>query len=222
MKRRIKQVWRDPVLSKVISAGILGIISLIYNFINSKIDNTTFRDEFIKFWTLKVQLWHLIFLSAFALIVFLLTKKLGKFKYDDETLRLDRNFFSRIRETLLTEEMMLVPKRNGFSSNPFLEESLHKILDVCEESQKPSFAFINPVLNKKKTEVIDAINKLDEVMRNYIFGTHNPDWLSIPREWIHNNRELFDEAKKNISIQENLLTEKYDDLITTGIRILKI
>ena len=58
MTEKIKQIWKDPVFSKVISIGIIGLITMIYNLVYSIIENTSFRNEFMKFWTLKIELWH--------------------------------------------------------------------------------------------------------------------------------------------------------------------
>lgn len=222
MLEKIKKIWKDPVISKVISVGIVGLLILIYNYINSKIGNTTFKGEFIKFWTLKFEIWKILVFLTISLTIYFLSQSFKKFNYDEETLKLDRDFFIKIRDTYLTEGMMLVPKSNGFSSNAFSAESLHRILEVREESKKSSFEFINPKLEKKKNEVINEIQKLYEVTSKHIFGTNNSSWLSIPREWAHDDRERFDKAWKEILMQENLLTLKYDDLIKTGRRTLKI
>lgn len=222
MIEKIKQIWKDSVLSKVISVGIVWLISLMYNFISSKIADTTFRDEFIKFWTLKIDLWQIVSFIGLVSLIYLLFRQFNSFKYDSETLKLDRALFTEIREKYLTEEIMLVPKGNGFSSNAFYGKILFKILDITEVSQKANFEFLNPVLEKKKNELLDEIDKLYSVTSKYIFRTNNIEYLSIPREWSHNDSELFDEAQKNISQQENKLTEKYEDFIKTGRRILKI
>ncbi len=39
MKDKLDKIWKDPVLSKVISAAIIGNFILIYNFTKSKLNN---------------------------------------------------------------------------------------------------------------------------------------------------------------------------------------
>lgn len=222
MNNFFKQVWRDPVFSKVISAGFIAIFTLLTTLVISLIQKTSYKETFIKFWTSKIELWVIVSIILVLFLLFLAFRKLKNYRYDTDTLKLDRDLFIRIRDKLLTDDMMLEPRGNAFSSNPFKADSLHNILDIRDENKKAGFEFLNPVLEKKKQNMVTEVHKLGEVTSEYIFGTRNGDWLSIPREWAHDQRERFDQAWKSISAQENRLVEKYDDFIKTSRRILKV
>lgn len=217
---RLLKIWKDPVFSKIISVIIVALLTLLYNFISAKIGKSSFKVEFINFWSYKIALWKtLMILSVFILIFYL---KSNKFKYDEETLRIDRDFFKKFKNEYLTTEAMLATKTNTFSNNPFEAENLHAIIGILDESKKADFEFINPHLNKLKNELINEIENFYSVTSRFIFGTHNSGWLSIPAEWEYTQPARLEEAQKLISKQENVLTEKYEKLITKGRRILKV
>lgn len=226
MTEYFKKLWKDPVISKVISAGILFLFTLGFNKIQSYTENVTFKDAFYKFWNYSIKLW-IIFLViiTFSVIygIYSSMKKKKTFKYDEETKELDTNLYIKIRDELLTDDMMMNVKQNVFSSNSFYGETLFKILDITDESQKSYFEFLNPILENKKNDLIEAISKLHSITSVNVSGViGTAGWLSIPREWAHNDRERFDNAWKSISLVENELAEKYNDFIKTGKRILKI
>ena len=221
-----KKIWKDPVGSKIISAGILFLITLIYNKFQSYTEDVTFKDAFTTFWNYSIKLWIIVSVILASIIIFSFyssIKKNKKYKYDEDTKELDTNLYIKIRDELLTDDMMMNVKQNVFSSNSFYGETLFKILDIIDESRKSYFEFLNPILESKKNDLIETISELHNITSVNVSGVHGTaGWLSIPREWAHNDRERFDNAWKSISLLENELAEKYDDFIKTGKRILKI
>lgn len=226
MIKNLKNIWKDPVWSKVISIGIIFVITLAYNKIESYTQNISFEEAFIKFWNYPIKLWILILvIITISLIcwVYFTIKRNRKFRYDDDTIELDSYLYLKIRDELLTDDMIMNVKQNVFSSNPFYGESLFNILDLTDENRKSYFEFLNPVLEDKKAQLIQTIEKLHSVTANAVSGVlGTPGYLSIPREWAHNDRERFDDAWKKISSVENELAQNYDDFIKTGKRILKV
>ena len=71
-----KKIWSDPVWSKVISVGIIGVISLIYAFIKSKSDNITISEVYEGMLQLKIKV---IYVLA-ALLLFILIKRMTREK----------------------------------------------------------------------------------------------------------------------------------------------
>lgn len=176
----LKNVWKDSVWSEVISAVIIVMFAAITGFIKAVINHSSFGIVFMELYTYKVDLWAILLFDFFLLFIFYLSRK--TFKYDEETLKLDRGFFNKIRNTHLTTDMMLAPKTNTFSSNPFIAEDFRSITRVLEESDKADFEFINPHLNKLKNSLIEAVENFRSVTSGYIYGTNNSDWLAIPSE----------------------------------------
>lgn len=222
----LKKIWKDSVWSKIIATGILFLFTLAYNKFESHIQGISFEQAFIKFWNFPIKLWiFMVAVIVFALTgwIYVIIRQSRKFKYDENTLKLDSCLYLKIRDELLTDNMIMNAKQNVFSSNHFYGESLFNILDLTDESKKSYFEFLNPVLEDKKIQLIQTIEKLHAVTSNTVGGVSGtPGYLSIPREWAHNDRRRFDDAWKKISSAENELAQKYDDFIKTGKRILKV
>ena len=217
---KLLKIWKDPVFSKIISGIMIALLTLLYNLICAKIEKSSFEAEFTNFWNYKVELWKTFILLCVFIFMFYLNGI--KFKYDEETLRIDRDFFNKFRNEYLTTEAMLAAKTNTFSSNPFEAKHLHAIIGILDENKKADFEFINPHLNTLKNELINEIENFYSVTSRFIFGTHNSGWLSIPTEWEYTQPSRLEEAQRLISKQENILTVRYEKLITKGRRILKV
>jgi hypothetical protein len=224
MKDRLLKIWRDPVWSKVISVALIALGTLTYNWAVSKFEKTDFNSVFLQFWTQKISLWIIVFFIAIVLLIYLLWSKWRdnktiNFKYDSETLELDRAFFNKIRNELLTQDMIIAPRSNAFSSHSFPDKSLYDILEILHESKKSDFEFINPQLDKLKSELINAIEQFNIISMEYIFGAGQSGWLGIPREW---DMDRFYKAANDISSHEKIICDRYDNLIREGRRLLKI
>lgn len=180
-RKTINEIWKDPVLSKIIATIILALMTVAYNFIASKLRETSFTTEFINFWNLNIRLWEIL-LFIFILFLLYISTVLFGFQYDDKTLQLDIFLFNRIRNELLTQQILLEARDNGYSTNPFEHEKIDFIFSFLEESKKSDFEFINPRLEIKKKKVVSAVNDFHKQTSKYIFGTNNSGWLSIPKE----------------------------------------
>lgn len=72
----IRKLWKDPVGSKVIAVGILGVISLIYAKIISATEGITFSQAYQSIFEIKVRLIYV----AGAIILVLLLRRIFKNK----------------------------------------------------------------------------------------------------------------------------------------------
>ena len=72
----IKKIWKDPVWSKVIAVGIIGLISIIYAKVKSASDEITFIDALRGMLDIKISLVYLFG----AILIFLILKRIFKRK----------------------------------------------------------------------------------------------------------------------------------------------
>jgi len=91
-----KKIWTDPVWSKVISVGIIGIISLAYALIKSHSDNITVSQVYESLLQLKVKVIYLLGILLFFYIVKKLTKKKSKSYYTPKQQKLRE--FNKLRD----------------------------------------------------------------------------------------------------------------------------
>jgi len=54
IKSVFSQIWKDSVWSKIIAAGILTLISIIYTLVSSSYQEITFIYTFNNFWNFKI------------------------------------------------------------------------------------------------------------------------------------------------------------------------
>lgn len=219
LKRVIKNIWRDSVGGNLIATVLIAILTLLHNFIVSRYKNISFKEVFIEFWTYQIDLWLVLLFILTIVVLYSLIK--SKFKYDEETLALDRAFFNQIRNWEGMVDLVLEIKSHGFSSRSVKFEIIQTIISIREESEKPDFHFFNPVLNKIKARLLIEFENLDSVLNGNIYSANN-GWMSIPREWEYDQRERMLKAKSEIKKQEDIFTEVYQNFITQGRKILKV
>lgn len=220
MIKTFKLIWKDPVWSKLISVGLLAIIALVYNFIKSWIEHTSLKHELLAFWTTKVDLW-IVVIVVFAVVIFAYYPY-SRFKYNQETLNVDRELFNRIRNEHAMPNLIIEIKTHGFSSRPVKMERIETLIDFLEDSRHPDYQFISPMLEKKKLKLIESFIELDSLLGNSLFGTGSGNWLTIPGEWEYEQPERMTKAIKKIHNAENEVTKLYQEFITFGRRELKV
>lgn len=89
----LKKIWTDPVWSKVISAGILGLIALFYTRFLSVSENITFKEAFERTLKYKISVAYVIFSVIGYWILVSVGKKLFKNKKDN-------SFYSKKQQTV--------------------------------------------------------------------------------------------------------------------------
>lgn len=71
----IKKIWNDPVWSKVISAVIIAIGTIVITTIFAKVNNTSFTEAWNRFWTFKIELWCLALVGIIIFLFLILIKR---------------------------------------------------------------------------------------------------------------------------------------------------
>jgi hypothetical protein len=84
----LKKIWTDPVWSKVISVGIIGVISLIYALIKSHTDDITVRQVYEGLLLLKVKVIYVIGVIVLFYVVKRLTRKKSESYYNTKQQKL--------------------------------------------------------------------------------------------------------------------------------------
>ncbi|GAB4156253.1 MAG: hypothetical protein Tsb0033_06590 [Winogradskyella sp.] len=84
----LKRIWKDPVGSKVIAVGILGVLSLIYAKIISVSDDITFSEAYERIFEIKIRLIYVVGgIFLFLLFKRIFTKKKGYYSSKQKKLR---------------------------------------------------------------------------------------------------------------------------------------
>lgn len=224
MKEKFQKIWVDPVWSKVIAAAIIAICAVLWAFISAKINNVDFMTAWNNFWTFEIPLW-VVTVGVFSIILLLgFRQVLNKesFEYDDETLKLDRQVFDRIRTELLPQSGTIqFLRHNNFAGFSFKTDDIVDLHRFEEESNNSNLEFLNPDLEKIKLELLSSVSHFTALIAIQTFPTKNGRQI-VPPEWEIDQPERFREVVTDLHDTKFEICEKYDMLIKLGRRVLKI
>ena len=222
--KQLKKIWVDPVLSKVISAIILAIGTVIWTLILAKINNVDFQTAWTNFWTFNIQLWWLT-IGVIILLLLLWFRQIFKkssFQYDDETIKLDRHIFEKIRTELLPQTgSIYFLRHNNFAGFSFNTDSIEDLGNFEYECKKSDFEFLNPDLEKIRIELLNSVDHFTGQIAIETFPTNNGRQI-VPPEWELEQPERFREVVTDLQKTTFQICDKYDELIKLGRRVLKI
>lgn len=108
----IRQLWIDPVWSKVISAGIIALIVFLYSLLQTLLKDVSLTRVFIDTINYKIELWKFFLIVFFVLILFAIyykwrerkNKKIGKFNTEEV---IGHFTFRELHNSLLTHKIDL-------------------------------------------------------------------------------------------------------------------
>lgn len=130
----IQKLWKDPVWSKVIAVGILGIISLIYAKIISTTEEITFSQAYQRIFDIKIRLIYIIGIILLLIILKRIFKK-EKSYYSSKQKKLREFNNSKDPNTDILFRWEVYFDYN----TPFIS----KLNAFCTKHEGPSIRFIN-------------------------------------------------------------------------------
>lgn len=215
-----KKIWSDPVWSKVISVIIVASAGLLFTYISSIIDNSAFQEELLSFLNIKISLWLgiILFFTLTAFVNYLKQRK-KQFKYDNETLNLDKEMFEKLK-SLLPQNGSINEFRSYYTFLGFEFDDIEDFRDFKEYCKRSDFDFFHPTLENLKHELL---NSIEIFLRNFYDKTKSKDEKIrhiVPP--IEDNPEKHEENKKEFERSAADLIVKYDELIKSGRKLLKI
>ncbi|WP_139418879.1 hypothetical protein [Chryseobacterium mulctrae] len=245
MKQRLIQIWKDPVLSKVISAGIIGIIVIGYNYIFSKLNNETFLQTFKSFRDSKFELWKIILACAILIVIILIIRKLRKkpeiqvssfdvisiknlgynpsnLTYTHENRSLDIVLFNMIRYELLSADDEIEWLRGQSFDHGFEQKYAFAFFDFREKiAENPNFEFFNSELEEIKRLLVFNVESFTRDLSTHTFPEGN-SFQSVPREWREKHPDKYIASVEILQIGKSKVIETYDKFVRTGRKVFKI
>ena len=213
MKKLLKNIWKDPVWSKVIA---IGIITLIIYFNKNLIQNISIVE------------YILIFVLVLILIIFYLIKgqkSRPKFEYNEEHKRLDKELLKKVKDELLPSEGSISFIRTfNFAGWAFHNEYLKDLREFSYYIEKPEFEFINDELNRLLENLKINISKFLSIvgLNTWRLKSLKIDANTVPPEWEDEQPDRFRKVVEEIHATAEKICENYDKLIKLGRRKLGI
>lgn len=207
----INKIWNDPVLSQLISVGLLSIIAIIYSFCVTIFKEISFKDALIETLTLKFELYKILIFIAIAITVYFLiykwrqnrNKQIGKFDVEQ---KIGEFTFRELFNALLTHkiEIPIGLITSGFEKQTdlLLLFILHqRQLNLGSEWQHDYFIhyILGPALmTYGLTEKVPTTNKLDPVGTDMIQTSKvGFQFLALLEKWrVYNDEVMKDDITK--------------------------
>jgi hypothetical protein len=220
-----KRILKNQYISSIIIGSFFFALPTLISLIKSLIYKKSFSDSFNSFWTIKIELW-IILLSLFLFamsytFIKSIRKRKVKFKYDNDSLKVDRNLFQKIHLNLLPQSGTIQWLRMHNFGESFKDELLDPLLIIGNENFKSDFEFLNPKLEELKTSLIDDIENFNSVITSQTFR-HGPHSQSVPKEWVYEQPERYDRVVNELNNLANSICKRYDNLIRLARKTLKI
>ncbi|MBW2936678.1 hypothetical protein KXJ69_01085 [Aureisphaera sp. CAU 1614] len=221
--RKIKGFLKNQYVSGLIVGAIVLVLTNVIPLIRSFVSNQSFKESFSKFWNYKVELWLILvvlFGMAILIIALNLIRKEKKFRYDHDSLELDRKLFDKIRNDYLNQSGTIYWLRTQHFGGSFSDKISDPLFKIQEESFQSDFEFLNPKLEQLKKVLIEEIKDFNSIIVNQTFR-HGPNSQAVPSEWVHKQPERYENVVNQLNDLADRICEKYDSFIRYGRRTLK-
>lgn len=246
MKDDFFKVWKDPVWSKVISAGVIALLIFIYNYCESIVKKESFKQTLKTFLDQKFKLWQFAIITFLIVLIFFIYKKYKPKKieekssfedydltyhnyvrehedlYDEESKNADKKIFNEIRNNILSANKGIYWIRNqnfrGFSFDPKNMRDFDEFEEFCKN---PNNTFLSEDLEQQKNKLNIKISKFTELIGLNTWSTDN-GLQTVPPEWEIEQPERFMETVSEIHSVIFEIVDLYDEFIRMGKKILKI
>jgi hypothetical protein len=229
MIEKIKKIWNDPVGSKLIAGGIMGLISLIYLTKISLVNDESFIENAKQFLNIKITILNIIFGIFTFLVIWIIIIKVKKrnkkeeFIYNESHKVLDFELYNRIKNQLLPlNGSIAFIRQNNFSGFSFRVDSLNDLHEFEYEFEKPDFEFIDSEMESVFEKIKHHTATFTSLVGDNTWNTRNPNihTNSVPPEWELEQPERFWDVVNKIHSEAQSICSNYDELIKLGRRKL--
>ena len=223
-KLSFKKLLKNQYVSGLIVGIVLFILSNSIPLLKSLISDQSLSETFSSFWRYKVELWLVLLCIFIILLISLLINSIRlrkTFKYDDDSIILDKKLFNIIREKYLTQDGTIYWLRTHHFGGSFSDKIHTPLFEIQEVSFQSDFEFLNPILESLKNELIEDIKNFNSLIVNQTFR-HGPNSQAVPSEWFHEQPDRYNKVVNELNDLADIICEKYDKFIRYGRRTLKI
>ncbi len=224
--KHIKIIWKDPVWSKVIAVGIIGLISFAYLKFESIREEKTLGTVLLEVLDINISLKYIL-ISVLVIFIFYLLNQFLKRKnsppYNQEHKELDKALLMQIKSIISSNSIQFL-RSHSFAGNSYRKESVEDFFQYSYSCTNPEFEFIDPEINKLLDALTLQIKRFLGVLSENTWHVENKyiDAYTVPPEWQTEQRERFNKVVNEIHDAASEICKNYDKLILLGKRKLGI
>lgn len=162
LKESIQKIWKDPVWSKVISVGIIALITFIYTLASSVFNNISIGQSLKNIFDIKIRLTYIVGILIFYYLGVKAYSSKVRDKYDERK-RKTLQEFNRMEDNDLG--MLFVWKVHFDGDTPFISD----LTGFCNDHEGGPIRFMNEKCPVKGCKNNPEENRFDlSLVENYI------------------------------------------------------
>ncbi|WP_269225594.1 hypothetical protein [Flavobacterium eburneipallidum] len=210
-KGKFESIWTNPVWSKVISAGIIASITILYSIVKNAFEDISIYEAIIKVLNFQIEVYLYLMFSVFSIAIYFIINYLRK-KINKKHLGFDLdqrigNFTFRELHNALLTHFIETPERLQYNAPPTIDLlTVYKIYarifnqGVQWEDDMDTYYKIGPILMSYGIiEKVPTTNKSDtigmEMLQTSKIGF---EFFAMLEKWrVYNNNE-FEESEIQI------------------------
>lgn len=222
----IKNIWNDPVWSKVISSIILLMMASGYALIKSYLDNVSFIDVIQTFGGVQIKLWLIVLIVVILLVGYGIYSKFfdnRHFRYDSHTYNNDKELYDNFTKDLPPDGSIYFLRTNNFAGFSFHLSSLDELKHFYYKySNDPRIEFFHPELEQMRKQLMADIDKFDDLICINTFPGVRDDLQIVPPEWEEENPKRFWAVVDSIHAAAKQVCTDYDEFVKLGRRLIRL
>ena len=221
-----KNVWKDPVWSKVISALIVALLASGYASVKAYITNAGLWDTVKSIFVSYIPLWCIVLTFFVILIVYGIIvkyRKLRTFKYDNHSYENDKRLYDMVMKDLTPHGSITFLRSNNFAGFSFHLSSI-KELEVFfyKYSDNPQAEFLNPKIENEFKTLLADIKSFQDLICYNTFAVGTDDLQTVPSEWEEEKPEQFWSVVNDLHSAATKVCDDYDRFVRLGKREIKL
>lgn len=210
-KGKFEKLWTNPVWSKVISAGIIALITVIYSIVKTAFEDISLYDAIIKVLNFKIEVYLYLIFSILSIAIYFIInfirKKINKRHLGFELDQRIGNFTFRELHNALLTHMIETPERLSYNAPTTIDLlTVFKIYarifnqGVQWEDDMDTYYKIGPTLMSYGIiEKVPTTNKSDTIgMEMLQTSKIGYEFLAMLEKWRVYNNDEFEESKLEI------------------------
>jgi len=193
-----EKIWKDPVWSKVIAAGIIFICSAVIALIK--------ENDFLNF---PIKLKYVLLLFLFFLLIYIIKPFVYKSKstYTDSSKEFDKSLLIKLKSEFLLDNGLISFLKEFDFQDIIDSDSIKKISKFRLLNENVDFEFIDTDLNQILLKLKEKFTLLSNSLSLNFFPI-DIDSYRIPKQWRSDNTEKY----KSIIIELTQLADEICDL----------
>lgn len=215
-----KWISAHPFMSGLMVNGVFWLLAAIIGVVRTLIKEEKLIESFKSVLEFSISVW-IILVTVFVVTIIIVIFRSRKFKYDDDTLRMDQNLFNTIRYDILPQDGVIKFLRDHNFGFTFGNSQIDGLHEYYHKKDNSDFEFLNPELESLKNELTEAIFELRKKVTVNTIG-FDGSIQGVSKELADVAPDIYNNIIEDLNSRAEVVCNKYDKFVRTGRNVLRI